>query len=123
MRNIAALDSVLNVSSVEPRDEQSGSESSGVVLPFQSRTVRSLPPDRRIFRQLVSTKELSEIWGVPESTLRVMGHTTVSTTMKYQHQNIDEVAEVAPSSPVRTQKGHNRRNGDRAEAAKRLKRW
>ena len=24
-----------------------------------------------------------------------MGHTTVSTTMKYQHQNIDEVAEVA----------------------------
>jgi hypothetical protein len=26
---------------------------------------------------------------------RVMGHTTVSTTMKYQHQNIDEVAEVS----------------------------
>jgi hypothetical protein len=70
MRNIAALDSVLNVSSVEPCDEQSGSESSGVVLPFQSRTARSLPPDRRISRQLVSTKELSEIWGVPESTLR-----------------------------------------------------
>ncbi len=70
MRNIAALDSVLNVSSVESCDEQSGSESSGVVLPFQSRTARSLPPDRRISRQLVSTKELSEIWGVPESTLR-----------------------------------------------------
>lgn len=70
MRNIAALDSVLNVSSVEPCDEQSSSESSGVVLPFQSRTARSLPADRRICRQLVSTKELSEIWGVPESTLR-----------------------------------------------------
>jgi hypothetical protein len=27
--------------------------------------------------------------------MSVMGHTTVSTTMKYQHQNIDEVAEVA----------------------------
>jgi hypothetical protein len=67
MRNLAALDSVLNVSSVEPCDEQSGSDSSGVVLSFQS---RSLPPDRRICRQLVSTKELSEIWGVPESTLR-----------------------------------------------------
>jgi hypothetical protein len=70
MRNIAALDSVLNVPSVEPSDEQSGSDSSGVVLPFQSGTARSLPPDRRICRQLVSTKELSEIWGVPESTLR-----------------------------------------------------
>ena len=27
-----------------------------------------------------------------------MGHTTVSTTMKYQHQNIDEVAEVATTT-------------------------
>jgi site-specific recombinase XerC len=29
------------------------------------------------------------------AVMNVMGHTTVSTTMKYQHQNIDEVAEVA----------------------------
>ena len=70
MRNIAALDSVLNVPSVEPSDEQSGSDSSGVVLLFQSGTARSVPSDLRICRQLVSTKELSEIWGVPESTLR-----------------------------------------------------
>jgi site-specific recombinase XerC len=27
--------------------------------------------------------------------MNVMGHTTVSTTMKYQHQDIDEVAAVA----------------------------
>jgi integrase len=29
------------------------------------------------------------------AVMNVMGHTTVSTTMKYQHQNIDEVAELA----------------------------
>lgn len=29
------------------------------------------------------------------AVMNVMGHTTVSTTMKYQHQNIDEVAAVA----------------------------
>jgi integrase len=29
------------------------------------------------------------------AVMNVMGHTTVSTTMKYQHQNIDEVAEMA----------------------------
>jgi len=28
------------------------------------------------------------------AVMHVMGHTTVSTTMKYQHQNIGEVAEV-----------------------------
>jgi hypothetical protein len=70
MRNIAALDPELNLSRVEPWDEQSGSDSSGVIVPFQSRTARPLTPDRRICRQLVSTRELSEIWGVPESTLR-----------------------------------------------------
>jgi hypothetical protein len=70
MRNIAALDTEQNLSNVEPPDEQSGSDSSGVVLPFQSRTARPLPADRRICRQLVSTRELSGIWGVPESTLR-----------------------------------------------------
>ena len=29
------------------------------------------------------------------AVMNVMGHTAVSTTMKYQHQNIDEVALVA----------------------------
>src|SRR5436305_1045115 len=43
---------------------------SGIVLPFQTYTVVSNVPDRRSCRQLVSTRELSEIWGVPESTLR-----------------------------------------------------
>src|ERR1700730_2514745 len=70
MRNMAALDPKLNLSGVEPCDEQSGSDPSGIVLPFQSSTARPLPPNPRICRQLVSTRELSEIWGVPESTLR-----------------------------------------------------
>jgi hypothetical protein len=29
------------------------------------------------------------------AVMNVMGHTTVRTTMKYQHQDIDEVAAVA----------------------------
>src|ERR1700687_2808423 len=70
MRNIAALHTELNLSRVDPCDEHSGSDSSGVVLPFQSHTPYPLTPDHRICRQLVSTRELSEIWGVPESTLR-----------------------------------------------------
>jgi len=43
---------------------------SGVVVPFQSKTVQAERSQFRNCRQLVSTKELSEIWGVPESTLR-----------------------------------------------------
>ena len=39
------------------------------------------------------------------AVMNVMGHTTVSTTMKYQHQNIDEVAEVASR---RAQQGHKK---------------
>jgi len=27
--------------------------------------------------------------------MKAMGHATVATTMKYQHQDIDEIAEVA----------------------------
>jgi len=42
----------------------------GVVLPFQSSMARPPATDRRNCRQLISTRELSEIWGVPESTLR-----------------------------------------------------
>lgn len=70
MRNTVALDPEPNLSGVEAWDEQSRADSSGVLVPSQSRTIRPLPPDRRIYRQLVSTRELSEIWGVPESTLR-----------------------------------------------------
>jgi len=70
MRNIAALDPEPNLSNVEPGGEQSSSDSSGAVLPFVSHLASDLSPDRRIRRQLVSTRELSEIWGVPESTLR-----------------------------------------------------
>jgi hypothetical protein len=45
------------------------------------------------------------------AVMNVMGHTTMSTPMKYQHQAIDEVAEVAAiQGPVRAQKGHNRWN-------------
>jgi hypothetical protein len=40
------------------------------VLPFQSPPGRVEHTDQRSRRQLVSTKELSEIWGAPESTLR-----------------------------------------------------
>jgi hypothetical protein len=70
MRNIAALDTNLNLSKAGPPEGQSGSDLSGMVLPFPSGTARPLLPDRRICRQLVSTRELSEIWGVPQSTLR-----------------------------------------------------
>ncbi len=70
MRNIAALEPELNASNVEPCAEQSGADSAGVVLPFQSSMARPPATDRRNCRQLISTRELSEIWGVPESTLR-----------------------------------------------------
>jgi Helix-turn-helix domain len=50
--------------------EPSNVDLSGIVLPFQSPTIRVEHADQRVRRQLVSTKELSEIWGVPESTLR-----------------------------------------------------
>jgi len=50
--------------------EPSNVDLSGVLLPFQSPTGRIEPADPHRRRQLVSTRELSEIWGVPESTLR-----------------------------------------------------
>jgi hypothetical protein len=69
MRN-AALGPELNLSSVEPCAKQSNPDPSGIVLPFESRVANPLPSDRHRYRQLVSTRELSEIWGVPQSTLR-----------------------------------------------------
>jgi hypothetical protein len=50
--------------------EPSNVDLSGIVFPFQSPSGRVEPTDQPRRRQLVNTKELSEIWGVPESTLR-----------------------------------------------------
>jgi hypothetical protein len=51
--------------------EDHASAAAGIVVPFESRaTVSEIPAQKRLSRQLVSTKELSSIWGVPESTLR-----------------------------------------------------
>lgn len=51
--------------------ENRASGSAGIVLPFAHRAPHSeTPPQQRLPRQLVSTKELATIWGVPESTLR-----------------------------------------------------
>jgi Helix-turn-helix domain len=69
MRNAILLQPGTNIESLEDCSESSNATLS-VVLPFQSPTVRVEHADQRGRRQLVSTKELSEIWGVPESTLR-----------------------------------------------------
>lgn len=50
--------------------EPSNVDLSGIVFPFRSPAGRVEPTDQPRRRQLVNTKELSEIWGVPESTLR-----------------------------------------------------
>jgi len=50
--------------------EPSNVDLSGIVFPFQSPAGRVKPTDQSRRRQLDNTKELSEIWGVPESTLR-----------------------------------------------------
>ena len=59
-----------NAETLDDCSEPSNVDLSRIVLPFQSPTGRIEPADQRSRRQLVSTKELSEIWGVPESTLR-----------------------------------------------------
>ena len=51
--------------------ENRAASAAGVVLPFAPRASHSETPlPQRLPRQLVSTKELASIWGVPESTLR-----------------------------------------------------
>ncbi len=59
----------VNVETLDHRRERSDDNVSGIALPFEP-PVRAETFDHRNRRQLVSTKELSEIWGVPESTLR-----------------------------------------------------
>jgi|SRR5208337_5502195 len=55
---------------LDHRRERSNANVSGIVLPFQPPAPVETFDQRNRRRQLVSTKELSEIWGVPESTLR-----------------------------------------------------
>ena len=51
--------------------ENNAPSAAGLSVPLKSRSPLSqVPVLKRLFRRLVSTKELSEIWGVPESTLR-----------------------------------------------------
>jgi hypothetical protein len=69
MRNAILLQPGTNIEPIEDCSEPSNAALS-VVLPFQSPTIRGEQADQRVRRQLVSTKELSEVWGVPESTLR-----------------------------------------------------
>lgn len=69
MRNVILLQPETDLESLGDRSEISNATLS-VVLPFQPATVRVEHANQRSRRQLVSTKELSEIWGVPESTLR-----------------------------------------------------
>src|SRR6516165_8005941 len=45
-------------------------DQSRITLPLQSQRSQAESGSLRIGRQLVSTKELAGIWGVPESTLR-----------------------------------------------------
>ena len=70
MRNSLVLQAAENVASAENRREHSSANFSRAVFPFQVQMGRVGPVDPHSRRQLVSTKELSEIWGVPESTLR-----------------------------------------------------
>ena len=69
MRNAILLQAEANAD-LDHCSEPAGTNLSGTVLPFQSPTGRVEHADQCSRRQLVSTKELSEIWGVPESTLR-----------------------------------------------------
>jgi hypothetical protein len=70
MRNSFMLQTPENIERLDDRSEHSSAKLSGAVLSFQSPMGRVEPAEQRSRRQLVSTKELSEIWGVPESTLR-----------------------------------------------------
>ncbi len=62
-------------------------ETSGTIHPFQTPTLVQTF-DRRSCRQLVSTRELSEIWGIPESTLRYWrSGETRSTVREIRREN------------------------------------
>ena len=70
MRNAILLQPEANAETLGGCGETSNANLSATVLPFQSPVGQVEPAGQRSRRQLVSTKELSGIWGVPESTLR-----------------------------------------------------
>jgi Helix-turn-helix domain len=70
MRNAILLQHEANAETLGGCGETSNTNLSVTDLPFQSPVGQVEPAGQRIRRQLVSTKELSGIWGVPESTLR-----------------------------------------------------
>lgn len=70
MRNAVELEQRENEDAPVNGNAPPSPDLSGVVVPFQSKTAPAERSQLRNRRQLVSTKELSEIWGVPESTLR-----------------------------------------------------
>jgi hypothetical protein len=70
MRNAILLQHEANAETLGGCGETSNTNLSVTDLPFQSAVGQVEPAGQRIRRQLVSTKELSGIWGVPESTLR-----------------------------------------------------
>lgn len=69
MRNSFVVQTAEGTPSLDDRSEHSSTNPLGV-FPFQAPTGRTESAAQRCQRQLVSTRELSEIWGVPESTLR-----------------------------------------------------
>jgi predicted DNA-binding transcriptional regulator AlpA len=70
MENAVIVKRQPDPSNLEPYENRA-SGAAGIVVPFESRVAPSeIPARKRMSRQLVSTKELSAIWGVPESTLR-----------------------------------------------------
>src|ERR1700722_7630457 len=70
MRNAILLQHEANAETRGGRGAPSKPNLSITDLPFQSPVRKLAPAGQRIRPQLVSTKELSGIWGVPESTLR-----------------------------------------------------
>ncbi len=74
MQNAAVPKPDTEASSIAPDNGTSADNSAGIVIPFKSQVASAQISDHKhkqqSRRQLVSTKELSEIWGVPESTLR-----------------------------------------------------
>lgn len=70
MRNAVLLQPGANAGMPDDGSEPTNANLSAIVVPLQPSTGRAESSDYRNHRQLVSTKELSEIWGVPESTLR-----------------------------------------------------
>jgi len=70
MRPSYSIQPEVDDETLDHRRERSNTNVSGIVVPFQTQAPAEGFDQRNRRRQLVSTKELSELWGVPESTLR-----------------------------------------------------